>query len=150
MWNYTGNSYLEGEMITQESNDATRDWSFRTWAMADTKSLPDEIVVNIDIKPGGNTNSINLKSKGVVPVALLTTPEFDATTIDPVTIEFAGAEPVKWSFKDVDGDGDIDTLFHFKTQELDLDSKSTEATVTGQTYNPSNITGIDSVNIVNG
>lgn len=149
LWNYTDNTYLEGDMIKHGDNDTTRDWSFRTWAIADTKSPPVEMDVDIDIKPGGNTNSINLKSKGVVPVALLTTPEFDATTIDPFTVEFAGAKPVKWSFKDVDGDGDIDTLFHFKTQELDLDSNNTQATLTGQTFNPSGIIGTDSVNIVN-
>ena len=84
----------------------------------------------IDIKPGSDDNSINLKSKGVVPVAVLTTDDFDAGTIDPGTVLFAGVGPVRSTLEDVDGDGDLDMLFHFKTQELVLDKNSTEATLT--------------------
>ena len=87
--------------------------------------------VEIDIKPGGNPNNINLRSKGVVPVAVLTIGGFKASDIDPETVEFAGAKPVRWKLEDVDEDGDPDMLFHFKTQDLvDLDENSTEATLT--------------------
>lgn len=86
----------------------------------------------IDIKPGNDQNNINLKSNGVVPVAVLTTDQFDAATIDPATAQLAGAAPKHWSLEDVDGDGDDDVLFHFRTQELDLDEHSTEATLTAQ------------------
>ena len=68
--------------------------------------------MEIDIKPGNEQNNINLKSNGVVPVAVLTTDEFDAATIDPATAQFAGAAPAHWSLKDVDGDGDKDVIFH--------------------------------------
>jgi hypothetical protein len=51
--------------------------------------------------------------------------------------------------EDVDGDGDMDLLFHFKTQELvDLDENSTEATLTGYTQDGEFIWGMDTVNIV--
>ena len=43
----------------------------------------DGIAVIIDIKPGSDTNSINLGSNGHLPVAILSSPTFDATTIDP-------------------------------------------------------------------
>jgi len=101
--------------------------------------------VEIDIKPGSDLNSINLKSRGVVPVAVLTTDDFDASTIDPSTetVEFAGASPVRWALCDVDGDGDDDILFHFKTQDLNLDENSTEATLTVD-----GIGGTDTVRIV--
>jgi len=102
----------------------------------------------IDIKPGSYPNSINLDSKGVVPVAVLTTEDFDASTIDPVTVHFGGATPVRWTMEDVDGDGDTDLLFHFKTQELALDEESTEATLTGYTHDGEFIWGTDTVNIV--
>jgi len=109
---------------------------------------PPPTPVDIDIKPGSDPNSINLKSKGVVPVAVLTTDDFDASTVDPDTVEFAGAEPVRWTMEDVDGDGDMDMLFHFKTQELNLDGDSTEATLTGETVDGVQIEGTDTVNIV--
>lgn len=91
------------------------------------------IEVQIDIKPGSDQNSINLKSKGVVPVAILTTDNFEAATVDPASALFAGAEPVRWKLEDVDDDGDDDLMLHFKTQELvDLDQDNTEATLTAK------------------
>ena len=86
----------------------------------------------IDIKPGDEQNNINLMSNGVVPVAALTTDQFDAATIDPATAQFAGAAPAQWSLEDVDGDGDNDVIFHFRTRELNLNEESTEATLTAQ------------------
>ena len=49
-------------------------------------SLPTTITVAIDIKPGSFPNSINPKSRGVIPVAILTTDSFDATTVDSTTV----------------------------------------------------------------
>jgi len=103
---------------------------------------------DIDIKPGSDPNSINLKSKGVVPVAVLTTADFDASTVDPAAVLFVGASPVRSIECDVDDDGDLDILFHFKTQDLNLDENSTEATLTGMTYGGQTIQGTDAVNIV--
>ena len=105
--------------------------------------------VIIDIKPGSDPNSINLKSKGVVPVAGPSTDGYDATLIGPATVVFAGADPVRWAVEDVwPFDGKDDILFHFKTQELDLDENSTEAFLIGYTYDGVFIWGTDTVNIV--
>ena len=41
--------------------------------------------VPIDIKPGSYPNSINPNAGGVIPVAILTTDTFDASTVDPQT-----------------------------------------------------------------
>ena len=105
-------------------------------------------LIEIDIKPCSLPNSINLRSKGNVPVAILTTNDFDASTVDPATVQFAGASPIKWCFKDVDCDGDVDLVLHFKTQELDLTEDSTEAILTGETFDFQLIQGTDSVRIV--
>lgn len=117
---------------------------------------PPDTEMAIDIKPGNDQNNINLKSKGVVPVAVLTTDEFDAATVDPASAEFAGAAPVRWKLADVDDDGDDDLMFHFRTQELDLDQDSTEATLTAQltgqmtiqSIDPAIVSGTDEVRIV--
>ena len=79
---------------------------------------------------------------------MLTTADFDATTVDPVTVEFTGASPLRWAVKDVDFDGDLDYLFFFKIQELGLNPSSTEATLKGQKLDGVNIEGTDTVNIV--
>jgi len=111
---------------------------------------PAAVPVAIDIKPGSYPNSINPKSKGVIPVAILTTSDFDAATVDPDTVLFgpAEAEPVHWALEDVDGDGDTDMVLHFKTQETGIAPGDTSATLTGQTYDGTPIKGTDSVNVV--
>jgi len=107
-------------------------------------------LITIDIKPGSDPNSINLKSKGVVPVAVLTTGAFDASTVDSTTVTFAGATPLRWAIEDVDSDGDVDMVFHFDTRALNLTATSIEATLTGLTAGGVPIQGMDSVNIVPG
>ena len=105
--------------------------------------------VSIDIKPGeGDTNPIGLKAKGLVPVAVLSTSDFDALTIVTSTVMFAGAEPVKYVVEDVNGDSNPDILFFFNTQDLNLDANSTSATLTADTTDGKHIRGTDSVKIV--
>lgn len=106
------------------------------------------IEVIIDIKPGSSSNPINLKSRGKVPVAILTTDDFDASDVDPVLCRFAGAEPIDWEMGDTDKDGDDDMLLFFLTQELDLSTTSTEATLQGETFDGLQFNGTDSVKIV--
>lgn len=48
---------------------------------------------------------------------------------------------IRWVKEDVDGDGDLDLLFHFKTQKLNLDENSIEATLTGTTYGGNPVQG---------
>jgi Ca-activated chloride channel family protein len=104
--------------------------------------------VKIDLKPGSYPNSIRLGNPGVVPVAVLTTACFDATTIDPDSVEFAGAYPLRSTTEDVDDDGDDDMLFHFARLDLELYGSSTEATLTGETEGGVPIQGTDTVRIV--
>jgi hypothetical protein len=140
---YTIGSVLEG---TYKNGDSIN-LLFLSEVPIHLKALDNE--VEIDIKPGGNPNNINLKSRGVVPVAVLTTGDFEAGDVDPTTVKFAGASPVRWRLCDVDDDGDDDLLFHFKTQELqDLDEDSTEATLTCKTLDGNTISGTDTVRIV--
>ena len=47
---------------------------------------PVKVQVDIAIKPGSDPNSINPNQKGVIAVAILTTEDFDATTVDPLSV----------------------------------------------------------------
>jgi hypothetical protein len=117
--------------------------------------LPEMIEVEIDIKPGSFPNSINLGSKGGVPVAIFSSAEFDATTIDPLSVTLAGAgaklkgkgTPV-YSFEDVDGDGLLDMVIHVSTETLALTDGDTEAILEGVTLDGVPIQGSDSVRVV--
>jgi len=113
------------------------------------------IKVDIDIKPGSDPNSINLGSKGTVPVAILSTPGFDATTVDPVSVTLADASvKVKGngtpmaSEEDVNGDGLLDLVVHVFTSGLQLTDGDVEAVLEGETYDGVPIQGSDVVRIV--
>jgi hypothetical protein len=93
-------------------------------------------------------SSINLRSRGRTPVAVLTTEEFDAATIDPATVRFAGAAPVHYALEDMDGDGDEDLILHFMTQDLNIDPSASDAMLIGQTYEGQLVVGMDSIKIV--
>ena len=73
---------------------------------------------------------------------------FYAYDVDSDTCVMADASPAKWTMEDVDFDGDSDMLLHFRTQDLNLSSDSTEATFTGYTEYGVGIEGTDSVKIV--
>jgi probable HAF family extracellular repeat protein len=107
---------------------------------------------NIDIRPGSFTNSINPKSKGTIPVVILTTDSFDATTVDPTTVLFGRtgteAPPVHFTFEDGDGDGDIDMTFHFQTEETGILCGDTSASLTGKTFGGQMVEEADSIKTV--
>jgi hypothetical protein len=113
------------------------------------------IRVDVDIKPGSSPNSIKLSNQGVVPVAILSTPSFDATTVDATTVCFGDAEdPAQRDcteahstghIEDVDLDGDLDLVLHYETQQTGIDLGDTQACLTGQTFGGTPIEGCDSV-----
>jgi len=75
--------------------------------LCDTASVTIDVAVPvaIDIKPGSCPNPFNLKSQGVLPVAILGTAEFDVATIDPASINLKiGSQevrPIRSSLEDV-------------------------------------------------
>lgn len=108
--------------------------------------------VSIDIKPGSFPNSINPKSKGVIPVAILTTDTFDATTVDPLSVKFGpnGATEAhgRGHTEDVNGDGKLDMVLHFNTQKTGIQCGDTSASLTGKTVEDQDIEGSDSIQTV--
>ncbi len=92
-----------------------------------------DIEVNIDIKPGSEKNTVNLRSKGVLPVAIINSDDFDIIEVVPETVMFAGASPARWTMEDVDDDGDMDILFHFRTQDLCIPRDMNEISSSGET-----------------
>lgn len=104
--------------------------------------------VEIDIKPMSCPSSINPNSKGNIPVAIKTTDSFDATDVDPPTVLFADASPLRWSLEDFDGDGDIDLILKFKTQECNLPADDDYVELTGLTMGGTPFSALGWVNIV--
>jgi len=127
-----------------------------------------EIIVDIDIKPDSTQNTINLLNNGVIPVAILSTDNFDVANIDTsldengegkllfsnATAKLKGKSGSYISREDVDGDGDIDLLVHFYTNQIDVtmlevNDEFTYATISGQLLDGTKIVGKDTIIITN-
>ena len=108
--------------------------------------------ITIDIKPRSYPNSINLKSKGVIPVAVLTTDTLDATTVNPLSVQFGpnGAMEAhgKGHIEDADADGDNDLVLHFRIQETGLACGDTSAFLRGETFDGQLVEGSDLIKTV--
>ena len=59
------------------------------------------IIVPLDIKPGSCTNPLNVRSKGVIPVAVLGTYDFDVSDIDLTSVRLIDVAPLRSSMEDV-------------------------------------------------
>jgi hypothetical protein len=128
---------------------------YAVWPVRDAGDIPGPKEVTIDIKPGSDPNSINLVAGGTVQVAIFSTPIFDATNTDPLTVTLESA-PVKLKKKgvpmaskeDINGDGLLDLVVHVSIEALQLTQSDTVAILEGQTFNGLQIIGSDSVSIV--
>ena len=118
--------------------------------------------VSIDIKPGDPNNTINLNSRATIQVAILSAAEFDALTVDPASLTLAppgagqaGAHVVTTGrgtpitlLRDVDRDGRLDLVVHFRLEELQLTPGDTEAVLRGATFSGQRIRGADSIRVL--
>lgn len=114
--------------------------------------------VDIDIKPGSDPNAIDPDSRGTIPVAILHTDHFDPATVDVSTVRFGdpedvdsggGAAPAHGGhLEDVDGDGDVDLVFHFPTRDAGFDGDETQGKLVGYTTEGTPVVGTDSVKLV--
>ncbi len=113
---------------------------------------PQSTSITIDIKPGDRSNVINPKSKGVIPVAILTTDSFDATTVEPATALFGPtgteARELKAAVEDVNGDRRPDMLLFFATVQTGVRCGDIVARLTAQTSDGTAVEGSDSIRTV--
>jgi hypothetical protein len=116
-------------------------------------------ILDMDIKPGSFPNSINPRSNGVVPVAILGSNEFDVEDVDVTTLEFGpwGATPAHdlansvthtGHLQDVNADGYTDLVSHYRQKMTGFQTGNTEGCVTGETLGGIPFEGRDSVRIL--
>lgn len=109
--------------------------------------------VTITVKPGADgAKPVNPRSNQKIPVAVLTTDTFDALQVDPGTVAFgpdgAAESHGRAHLEDVDGDGDVDLLFHFGVQQAGIECGDATVTLTGETYAGEVLSGTDSLRTV--
>ena len=111
--------------------------------------------VGIDIKPGTSENIINIKSKGKIPVAILSSLTFDAPTEVERTSLTSGHTGNEASFalcdtepQDVNGDGLLDLVCNFYTSLTGFQVGDVEGFLKGLTVEGVPLEGSDTVRIL--
>jgi hypothetical protein len=117
--------------------------------------------VEIDIRPGGDGNPINTLSRGVIPVAVLGSDDFDILNIGTETLAFgpAGATPrhdlldlqtFENHLEDVNEDGFTDLVSHYRAADTGIAPGDEDACVTGRTLEGIPFEGCDSIQTLAG
>jgi uncharacterized repeat protein (TIGR01451 family) len=180
------------ELVVKVNQNATPDSTIYNWATIDSDEWPPHtepgmdpdnpdpedpgtpvlpnILVDIDIKPRSCPNPLRTASRGVFPVAILGTDEFDVTTVDPSTVQLEGVPALRDWLEDVSTpidrdedscacttegvDGFMDMTLKFDNQQilaaLDsvTDGETRVLTLTGATYDGVPLLGRDCVKII--
>jgi len=113
--------------------------------------LVQTMTVTIDIKPGEGPAPINTKSRGTIPVAILSSATFDAVAqVDQTSLTFGhtGSE-TSLAFcsspGDVNGDGLLDLICHFNTPLTQFQAGDTKGILKGKTLGGNSMMGTDAV-----
>ena len=113
------------------------------------------LTVDIDVKPGSDTNSINLNGHGVIAVAINGSDNFSVVDVDFGTLVFEGLEVgVKGNqgpqcgLVDWNQDGYLDAVCHFEDDVENWAGGETVATLTGQLFDGTAFEGSDSIRLV--
>jgi hypothetical protein len=134
--------------------------------------IQDHIEVSVDIKPGSDSNPLNVNSKGVLPVAILGTEDFDVMTVDPVSVVLTwrgislpppvggvppddGVPPLRWAWEDVNSDGLMDLGLKYSMKAAGPLTITREASgpldiiFKGELLDGTPIVGYDTVRVIN-
>ena len=155
-----GNAYITGYTTGSLSGPSAGGWDA---FLIKISNIPEPtILALVDIKPGSSPNSVNPKSKGVLPVAILGTDEFDVNKVDidtllfgdPLLIDNGGTavSPLRSALEDVNDDGFLDLGLKFSTADLvengALSPDTIEGVLVGLLVDGTSIEGMDSIRIV--
>jgi hypothetical protein len=134
---------------------------------------PPVVDVNIDIKPGSASNPVNVHSKGVLPVAILGTEDFDVMTVNASTVRLTwsgvsipsppvgdvppdiGVPPLRSVYEDVNRDGFMDLGLKYSMVAAGILTLTREASgpldimFRGELLDGTPIEGYDTVRIIN-
>lgn len=149
--------------------DNIKIWGFPKTDFSDRFVEAPTFTVDLDVKPGSCPNPLNMRSGGVLPVAVLGTDAFDVSMIDVETLRLAGVAPEHGEFEDVstpiDGadececteagaDGFNDLIMYFEKTDIIQalgevsDGETVTLMLTGELLNGVRIEGVDCVKII--
>lgn len=125
----------------------------------DVAFTPTVLPVAIDVKPrdpgelDGDLAAINPLSNGLIPVAILGSDSFEVFSVNAATLAFGSgsASPAHRALghlEDVNDDGFLDLVSHYRTRETDVRFGDTEVCVTGETLDGTLFEGCETIETV--
>jgi len=110
------------------------------------------VVILIEINPpSASPASVNPGKEGVIPVAILATSAFNALTVNVGSVRFgpnAASNTSPPTLQDVNRDGAVDLVLHFKANETGITCGDTTATLSGQAQTAQSFVGIENIRTV--
>lgn len=111
------------------------------------------VTIVIDVKPGEPRGTVNLASRGVIPLAVIGSAHLDVLQLDPSSVRFGPLgtreAPGRGHIEDVNSDGFADMVLHFRTKETGIQCGDSSVFLTGQTTAGVFIEGDDLIQTTN-
>ncbi len=110
---------------------------------------PQVMKVAIDVKPGDSPTTLERGRGGLVPIAILSTAQFDALTVDVETIRVGPTgeetQPTRTSSGDVNEDRRPDLVALVRVQDMEISCATTMIKLTAKTQAGVSIEGSEAV-----
>lgn len=107
--------------------------------------------INVSIKPGSDPAPMNVRSSGVTPVAVLGSAALDVQSLDILSARFgpnAISQSFSASFQDVNRDGILDVVFHFRTDGSGIKCGDSSVVLTVKTKDGNPLAGSGAIKTV--
>ena len=109
---------------------------------------PDNVgTMQIDILPGNPNNNFDPRAAGTIEVAILSTKQFDALSVNPNKLTFGRgfAPALSWSQQDVNNDGKADLVLVFDIPATQTACQDVAAFLRVNTFDGGTLWGSDSI-----
>ncbi len=147
-WGTLDEAAIQATIFDHYDNSSVGIVFYDPWSIA-------AVIVDVDIRPGTDTNPVNLKAKGVLPVAVLGSDDFDVSLIDLQNLTLEGVDPNAkgqsgkvGSFEDVNGDSILDLILHFDIQDRGIGATTEQLILSGLLLDGTTFGGTDAIRIV--